>query len=102
MLTETLFQVLLVILIFAGVLFIVVFCRLYNVLADIKSITAVVSKRVQEVDEKVGELQTMVENCVETVKGFMLSFDFLKNIKNKISNLASQISESREGDKDEE
>ena len=102
MLTETLFQILLVVGIVAGVLFIVVFCRFYDVLADIKSITKVVSRRVNEIDVQIGELQVLIAKCIETIKVFMHSFDFIKNIKNKISKIASQVSGSKGGDKDEE
>lgn len=102
MLTETLFQVLLIVGIVGGVLFIVVFCRLYDVLADVKSITKVVSKRVNEIDEQIGELQMMIKNCIDVVKGFAASFDFIKTIKNKLSGFVAQRSEGKEGVEDEE
>lgn len=102
MLTETLFQILLVVGIVSGILFIVVFCRFYDVLADVKSITKVVSKRVNEIDAQVAELQITITKCIDMVKSFMHSFDFFKNIKNKISNIASQMSGSKGGDNDEE
>lgn len=102
MLTETLFQILLIVGIVGGILFIVVFCRFYDVLADIKSVTKVVSKRVNEIDEQIGELQTMIKNCIDVIKGFAASFDFIKAIKNKLNGFVSQKSEDKEGAEDEE
>ena len=102
MLTETLFQILLIVGIVAGVLFIVVFCRFYDVLADIKSITKVVSRRVNEIDAQIAEIQVMIKNCVDVVKGFAASFDFIKTIKNKLSGFVAQRTGDKEGGTDEE
>ncbi|MEI7791918.1 MAG: hypothetical protein WCI57_00300 [Candidatus Berkelbacteria bacterium] len=102
MLTETLFQILLIVGIVAGVLFIIVFCRFYDVLADIKSVTKVVSKRVNEIDAQIAEIQIMVRNCIDVVKGFAASFDFIKTIKNKLSGFATRRSEGKEGVEDED
>ena len=85
MLTEVLIQTLLIVAIIAGVLFITVFWRLYEILGDMQSIGKTISRRVTEIDASLAKAQSSIEDFFDALKNFLSSFEFIKMIKNKIS-----------------
>lgn len=82
---DILTQILLIVLIFAGIWLIAVLWRLFEVLGDIKTVTEITSRRAREIDEGIDRARQTFQSTMEALKGFLLSFDIIKAIKNKFS-----------------
>lgn len=84
--SDTLLQILIVVAIIAGIVSIAVLWRTLDVLNDLKVTTGILAKRAKELDESVEKTKQTIINMVETIKSFVLSFDFIKSIREKITN----------------
>ncbi len=90
MVTEVIYQILLVALIVAVIFLIFVLWKLYTVLIDLKTVSTLASKRSIEIDKYLGKILQSMENIGDTVKGFIYSLDFIKAIKEKFINKKEQ------------
>lgn len=93
--TETLIQVLIGVLIIASVILIVVLWRFYEVLSDTKETTAIISKRVKQLDVAYEKTRSSVSDFANVIKGFVYSFDFIKMIREKIKTKVEEKDEER-------
>ena len=85
MLSETLYQILLGVLIVAVVALVFVLVRLYMILTDVNRASKIISEKVSKVGVLVDHIVEMLESARETVKGAMESIKSVSKIKDKIS-----------------
>jgi uncharacterized membrane-anchored protein YhcB (DUF1043 family) len=83
MTTEILYQILLVVLIVAGLFLIVALWRLIDVLSDLKKVSNIISKRAAEIDTYVGNILSSFKETADMIKGFLYSFDIIRAIREK-------------------
>ena len=81
--TETLYQIFLLILSGVGVFVIIVLVQLIMILVDVKKTTTVVSKRTEQLDGYIEKVVYSLKDTRDLIRGFMLSFDFIKNLRDK-------------------
>lgn len=85
MLSETLYQILLGVLIVAVVALIFVLVRLYMVLTDVNKASKIIAEKVSKVGVLVDHIVEMLESARETIKGAMESIKSVSKIKDKIT-----------------
>lgn len=85
MLSDTLYQILLGVLIVAVVALIFVLVRLYMILTDVNRVSKIISEKVLKVGVLVDHIVEMLESARETVKGAMESIKSVTRIKDKIA-----------------
>lgn len=90
-------QILTVTLIIAVIVLIAVLWRAWEVLGNLKVTTAIVAKRVEEIDRAVEETKETVNEVAQAIKSFLYSFGFIKQL---IDNFMKSSSNSKK-EKDE-
>jgi len=85
MLSETLYQILLGVLIVAVVALVFVLVRLYMILTDVNKASKIISEKVSKIGVLVDHIVEMLESARETIKGAMESIKSVSKIKDKIS-----------------
>lgn len=77
-------QALIMIAIIVGIMMIVVLWRAIGIMNDLQAASAIVVKRIKEIDQTIETAKEKINSFAETVKNFVLSFEFMKVIKEKI------------------
>jgi len=79
-----LIQILLVLAVIAGILFIAILWRVFQVMTDIKTITSTIAARVKDIDQSIERTKEMLTEFIDGVKNFVYSFGFMQAIKGAI------------------
>lgn len=98
MLSETLYQILLGVLIVAVVALVFVLVRLYMILTDVNKASKIITEKVTKVGVLVDHIVDMLESARETVKGAMESIKSVTKIKDKIADFWDDNHTARHGD----
>lgn len=77
-------QILIVVAIIVGLMMIVVLWRTIGVMDDLKSASDIILRRVREIDQAVEDTKEKISSFSEMVKNFVLSFEFVKSLKEKM------------------
>lgn len=77
-------QALIMIAIIVGIMMIVVLWRAIGIMSDLRTASGIVLKRIKEIDQTIETAKEKINSFAETVKNFVLSFEFMKVIKEKI------------------
>lgn len=85
MVTEILYQVLLVVGIAVGILLIFNLWRLYKIMEDVQEIAKVTKNQVNELNIHLTNIEKFLTGLTETIKTFALSLDFIKTIKDRFT-----------------
>jgi len=96
MLTEILFQIVLVTTIVALIMLIFVFGLLITVLNNLRDSTKIARKRIREADQLITRMEEAVNSFVDMAKGFTASVTGFNTIKNKIGTFFSESKEEHE------
>lgn len=86
-------QMLIVIAIIVGLMMIVVLWRTIGIMNDLRTASGIVLKRMKEIDQTIEAAKEKINSFAETVKNFVLSFEFMKLIKEKIEKGSKKESE---------
>jgi hypothetical protein len=90
MTTEAWVQILIAVSIIAIIFLVVVFYRLTEVLADVKTVTEIASKRAKEIDARIDLAEKKMDSVSEMLKGFMASLDIIKIVREKFKEKESK------------
>lgn len=85
--TDLLLKILIIVATVAAISLIVVLWRYYQVLTNLKDVTAVAKKRAKDIDDWIDKIEKSIGNMTETVKGIVTSLESLKIIKDNIVNI---------------
>ena len=90
--SSILIQVLIVVAIVVGLMMIVILWRVIGIMNDLRAASALVLKRIREIDQTIDETKERISSFAEIIKNFIFSFEFMKTIKEKIEK--GSVSES--------
>ncbi len=79
--TELLYQMFLVVLCGVGIFVIIALIQVIMILLDVKHVSIIASKRITQADKFAQGMIDSLKDVRDVVKGFALSLDFLKGIK---------------------
>lgn len=85
MVTTVLYQIFIAVGIVVGVMLIFNLWRFYKILERIEDVTEIASSQAKELNEHLTNIENFLAGLPETIKGFLLSIDFIKALKEKFT-----------------
>ncbi|MFA5927551.1 MAG: hypothetical protein WCT32_03300 [Patescibacteria group bacterium] len=98
MLTDILYQVLLAVLIIVAIVLTIDLWRFNNILKRLEDVSAIAHRRAKEVDRYLASAQATAASYLGSLKGFALSFEFMKILRDRLMDLKKNDNKKGESD----
>ena len=86
-------QLLIVVAIIVGIMMIVVLWRMIGIINNVSEASGIILRRIKEIDQTIESTKEKINSFAEMVKNFILSFEFMKVIKEKLEKGSKSESE---------